>query len=124
MTAPGFFLLEDTLTPLLAIGGAATLAEAEEIALRLAPDILDYAKDNAPWEDRTGDARAGLDIDVDEDNDEVTITLYHTVDYGLYLEVIESGKFATIMPTLEHYADQVFVATHAVSTGEDLSNYE
>lgn len=124
MTTPGFFLLEDTITPALALGGAITMEAAEEIALRMAPDILDYAKDNAPWEDRTGDARAGLDIDVDQENDSIYITLYHTVDYGLYLEVIESGKFATIMPTLEHYSGEVFGLMHATSTGEDLSNYE
>lgn len=120
MTSPGFFM-KDTLSAGLAAQEEGLMKEVEEIALALAPEMLDYAKANAPWEDRTGDARAGLDIEVDETVDEVTITLYHTVEYGLWLEVIESGRFATIMPTLEHFANDVFTATGAVQTGEDLS---
>lgn len=124
MTALGFVLIADTLTPSLAVEGLAVIKEAEAIALEIAPHILDYAKSNAPWHDITGAAREGLDIEVDEDNDEVTITLYHTVDYGLWLEVIQAGRYATIMPTLEHYAHEVFAACNAVEVGEDLGSYE
>lgn len=123
-TAAGFYLIEDTLSPALILAPELLMEEVEQIAEHFAPEILSYAKENAPWQDITGDARAGLEIEVAKDLDEVIITLYHTVDYGLWLEVIQSGKFATIMPTLEHYAHEVFTATHAIQTGEDLGSYE
>lgn len=117
----GFFLIEDTLSPLLvaeATGGL--IEETKAVAESWADDILQYAKDNAPWEDRTGDARQGLDIEVDVEGDLVVITLFHTVDYGLWLEVIESGKWATIMPTLEHFSHEVMTSVSAIETGETL----
>lgn len=125
MTTPGFFIVEDTLSPMLAVAGEEMMREVEAIMLEIASDVLDYAKDNAPWADRTGDARNGLDVEVDEEDDVVYLTLFHTVDYGLWLEVIQSGRFATIMPTLEHYAAEVMAKTSSVpSGGEDLGSYE
>ena len=59
------------------------------------------AKDNAPWADRTGDARRGITAKSSHSNGDITMTLFHTVDYGLWLEVIQNGAFATIMPTIE-----------------------
>ncbi len=69
--------------------------------------VEEYARSNAPWEDRTGNARAGLEANVSNGGGDVTMTLGHTVEYGLWLEVIQNGKFATIMPTLEAKAPQV-----------------
>lgn len=89
-----------------------------------ARDIEGYAKDNAPWEDRTGDARAGLSTKVENDDGLITLTLFHTVDYGLWLEVIQSGRFAIIMPTLEAMGPKAMAdATDKVSNareGHDL----
>jgi len=70
--------------------------------------VEDYAKDNAPWTDRTGDARAGLTAEVSRDGDAIVMELYHTVDYGLWLEVIQNGEYAIIMPTLEAMAPEIF----------------
>jgi hypothetical protein len=60
-----------------------------------------YAKANASWEDRTGDARAGLTAEGRQRLVAYYIDLYHTVDYGIWLEVRWSGKYAIIIPTLE-----------------------
>lgn len=73
-----------------------------------AEDVKTAAQQNAHWADRTGDARAGLDTAVENNNGEVVMTLFHTVEYGLWLEVIQNGRFATIMPTLEEYAPRAF----------------
>lgn len=70
-------------------------------------EVEEYARSNAPWEDRTGAARAGLTAEVSSSAGDVVMTLGHTVEYGLWLEVIQNGKFATIMPTLEVKAPQV-----------------
>lgn len=71
-------------------------------------DVKQEAQDNAPWEDQTGDARSGLDTAVENDHGEIVLTLFHTVEYGLWLEVIQNGRFAIIMPTLEHSAPKIF----------------
>lgn len=91
------------------IHGALSLdAAAEESFLADAQEILAYAKANAPWTDRTGNARNGLDVDVYHSNGEVVLDLFHTVDYGQWLETIQSGDLAIIMPTLERFAAEVF----------------
>lgn len=118
----GFVMLEDTLTLALEDIGPKLMAEVEAEALELAGEILDYARSNAPWEDRTGAARAGLDIAVQQDVDAIVIQLYHTVDYGLWLEVIENGHFSIIMPTLELFAgrlDSLGSSDEGDSQGQD-----
>lgn len=62
----------------------------------------DYAKQTAPWDDRTGDARAGLTAEYYEDGGRaVGVVLYHTVDYGIWLEVRWGSKYAVILPSME-----------------------
>lgn len=115
----GFFLQLDTIGPLFQ--GARVLEETEAVAEDFAQDIEDYAKSNAPWADRSGDARAQLETEVETEGEEVVITLSHGVEYGIFLETIQNGEFAIIMPTLEHFAPQVFGRVGAVQTGEDLN---
>lgn len=79
----------------------------EEETLRIAVEALDWAKQNAPWEDRTGMAREGLDTDVTMEHNTIIWTLYHTVDYGQWLETIQNGRFRIIMPTLEQFAGKL-----------------
>lgn len=118
MSKAGFFLIEDTLGELFI--PAEVLGRAKRSADQEAIKILADAKENAPWQDRTGAARAGLGVEVDIEGDEVVISLFHSVDYGIWLETIQSGEYAIIMPTLEKYAAEVFDATSAIQTGEDL----
>lgn len=91
--------------------------EWDEVALEAFNDakdeIVGAAQRDAPWADRTGDARAGLEATVEEDNGEIVLNLYHTVDYGLWLEVIQNGNYATIMPTLENYGPKVMAQAEA-----------
>lgn len=69
---------------------------------KVARDMEQYAQENAPWDDRSGAARSGLrGTAVHDDGKQVsTAYLAHTVDYGVYLETIDSGAFAIIIPTL------------------------
>lgn len=114
----GFFITEDSLGIALddAVEGE-LMAEVQTQALELAQQILDYAQANAPWEDRTGDARRLLDVDVQEDGETIVIQLYHQVDYGLWLEVIQNGRFAIIMPTLERFSGQVIEISSSGDSG-------
>lgn len=79
----------------------------EEEVLNVAIEALAYAQDNAPWSDRTGDARNSLDTDVRKEGEVIVWELSHGVDYGLYLEVRNNGEYAIIMPTLEMFAPQI-----------------
>jgi hypothetical protein len=60
-----------------------------------------YAQENAPWEDQTGEAREGLDTEVEIGALQWRLYLFHSVEYGIWLEIKNSGEYAIIMPTLE-----------------------
>ena len=70
-------------------------------------EVQGYAQENAPWEDRTGAARDGLTTTVQNNDGSVSLELSHTVDYGLWLEVIQNGRFAILLPTLEALGPQI-----------------
>jgi hypothetical protein len=78
-----------------------------QIAQNYAPMIERDAKVNAPWEDRTANARQGLFAHVEQGDGRTTIYLSHQMDYGVYLELKFAGRFAIIMPTLERYYDPI-----------------
>lgn len=77
------------------------------VAVKAVADFIcnkmqDEARRNAPWTDRTGNARSGLFAVAEEaSRDIVNLYLSHTVEYGKYLELAHSGKYAIIMPTIE-----------------------
>lgn len=77
------------------------------IARRNAPVCENYMKTNAPWTDRTGNARNGLAARAYQEGDEVGIVLYHQVDYGIWLETRWSGKYAIIQPTIDEMGPRV-----------------
>src|SRR5690606_40915510 len=69
------------------------------LARRWSVDLEGQMRDTAPWTDRTGAARAGLFSDVRVGPDELSIILAHGVDYGVYLELANNGKYAILWPT-------------------------
>lgn len=72
-------------------------------------DVQDYMRSNAPWTDRTSNARNGLfAVYRKADDGKHTIIAYHTVPYGIWLEIAHSGRYAIIVPTLETKAPDVF----------------
>ena len=66
----------------------------------VAPKLEAHMKNNAPWTDRTGAARNGLGANVVTTGNRVAIVLYHSVNYGPYLETRWGGKYAIIRSTL------------------------
>lgn len=76
-----------------------------------APDVEAHMKINAPWEDQTGNARQGLRAQAyDLGGDQKGIILYHQVPYGLWLEVKNSGEYATILPTIQAMGPEVMAS--------------
>jgi hypothetical protein len=67
-------------------------------------DTTSYMKLNAPWKDQTGNARAGLftTTALGLRRDHWELILSHSVRYGIYLEICNSGKYAIIMPTIRY----------------------
>jgi hypothetical protein len=57
-------------------------------------------KIKAPWKDRTGNARRGLWAENEKSPSRLSMTLGHSVEYGVYLEESNGGKFQILMPTL------------------------
>jgi hypothetical protein len=54
----------------------------------------------ARWTDRTSNARNGLFTATSHSRTKHTITFYHSVPYGIWLEVRWAGRYAIIMPTV------------------------
>lgn len=67
-----------------------------------------YAKMNAPWTDRTANARQSLHAFVrDESPVVVRLFLAHGVEYGVYLETRWQGRYSVIWPTLSAHFGQI-----------------
>lgn len=60
-----------------------------------------YARSNAPWTDRTSNARNGLFARAESSGTSHRIIVGHGVPYGIWLEVRFSGRYAIIRPTID-----------------------
>ena len=90
--------------------GDRVLTAVAAVAQYAATQMQNDAKANAPWTDRTGNARTGLfgTSEADFARHVVTIYLSHgaTIEYGIWLELANSGRHAVVMKTMEaHYGD-------------------
>jgi hypothetical protein len=118
---------KDQLIPAIEKYGRDVLVAVQAVANYWGQSIQDVARQEAVWEDRTGNARGGIFFAVDgfgmspitgevtpeaksemsdvaiESGDENTliITLAHTVFYGKYLETSNGETYAIIMTTIE-----------------------
>ncbi len=73
------------------------------------PIFEEYAKTNASWTDRTGNARQTLHAEVQQlSKDAVALYLAHGMDYGIWLEVRWGGRFAIIWPTIQAHLQDIF----------------
>ena len=107
--------------------GRDVLVAVQAVANYWGQSIQDEARQEAVWEDRTGNARGGIFFAVDGfgmsplmgevtpeaksemsdvaiesgDKDTLIITLAHTVFYGKFLETSNGETYAIIMTTIE-----------------------
>ena len=85
--------------------GDRVLTAVAAVAQYVATEMQNQAKADAPWTDRTGNARTGIfgTSEADFGAHVVTIYLSHgaTIDYGIWLELANSGSYAVIMRTME-----------------------
>ncbi len=66
-----------------------------------------YAKEHAPWVDKTSHARQSLHGGVDVNKDEFILYLSHGVEYGIWLEIAHGGNFAIVRPTADVHIDRI-----------------
>lgn len=73
--------------------------------LRAEQEAPGFMKLNAPWTDRTGNARAGLHakLNIENRGEAFELIFAGTVYYQIFLEARFSGKFAIIMPTVNYF---------------------
>jgi hypothetical protein len=76
--------------------------------------LVDAAQSDAVWTDRTANARQGLTAEVIDRGDVIEICLFHTMEYGIWLEVANDGTYAIIMKTVDRMAPGFFAAARAL----------
>lgn len=64
--------------------------------------IQAWAQQNATWTDRTTNARQGLTGRCIKTATGFVIWLFHTMEYGIWLEIANAGKYAVVLRALEH----------------------
>ena len=86
-------------------------AAAIALAQNWAGEIEARGKSRAPWRDRTGNARNGLFGSTQITGlaqNEIKIVIGHSVEYGVFLELANDGRYAVLKPTLDAAAPEIF----------------
>ena len=81
------------------------LSAVFDLAQLFAAKVEAFAKARAPWTDRTGNARQGLTARAFKTATAVTLILWSSVSYGIWLEIAHGGHWGIILKALEaHYS--------------------
>ena len=75
-----------------------------------------YAKQNRPWTDRTGVARASLSGTSEKQGDRIRVVLSIGPYYGVFLELANGGKWRIIVPTVNRYRQTLLDNLKAVAS--------
>lgn len=106
----GINWVSDSLTPTLATFTIRANVAISVAVEDLAKQMEQYMKENHPWENRTFAAEEGLAADVVHEGFRQVIVLHHgeSVDYGIWLEIRWGGRYAIILPTIEHFEGEMW----------------
>lgn len=67
-----------------------------------------WAKQSAPWTDRTGQARQRLTGQAYWENANIVVAaIAHQVDYGIWLELAHQRKYAILEKTIEEHRGEI-----------------
>lgn len=93
-----------------AYGGKVQVA-IKAVADFMATKMQNYSRQNAKWQDRTGNARTGLFGVTSQEAAKEVVTIYlshgHTISYGVFLELANAGKYAIIWPAIEKHLPEL-----------------
>lgn len=98
----------------LAARVAAAILEAGAL---IASRVETFARTARPWTDRTNAARAGLTAKAVMQGTRLVIYLFHSVYYGVFLELKNSGRYAIIMRALQTHYPMLLALVAAVLRG-------
>lgn len=87
--------------------GPKTTTGLRKVLVREARVAEGDVKVTAPWTDRTGAARNGLYATAEVTQQRGVLEIGHGVDYGIWLEVSNAGRFAAVTPTLQRTIPRV-----------------
>lgn len=91
---------------------AKTRAALQIIADSAVKAMETYAKDNARWTDRTGNARQRLKGSTRWESTALIAAITHNVDYGMWLELAHGKKYAILEEALNSQAQSLLEAYH------------
>lgn len=77
---------------------------AAHIMQMMVPEVISWMQNNAPWKDRTGAARRGLSAEALDLGYTVTLSVFHTVDYGFWLEISHEGRYAILGRATDYWS--------------------
>lgn len=80
----------------------------QNTAQEFTPRIESWMKQNKTWQDRTGNARQALYADVEVLSSLVVITFGHGVDYGIYLEISNQGRYSIVTPAITEFSPLIW----------------
>jgi len=80
--------------------------------------IKERMQNEHKWENRTGAAEAGLDCQVfDAGGFKIRLVAFHGVPYGRFLETMQGGKFAVLLPTMRSEWPRVLARLRRTTAG-------
>jgi hypothetical protein len=83
--------------------------QIDQLVQQYAPQIENWMKENAPWTDRTGHARQSLRAEIEYDVNELAIYMYYNeVDYDVFLEYANTGRFSILAPAMDYWSPILF----------------
>lgn len=86
------------------------------------PVIETYAKENASWVDRSGNARQTLHAFVETlARNTVALYLAHGMDYGIWLEIANGGAYAIIWDTLSAHFEKIATMLKGIFGGGNVT---
>lgn len=99
---------EETIKKNIVAYGQTVLDGVDDAAHQIAREGKEFMQANAPWTDRTGRARRYLRGYVTKRATETTVTFSHgsTIDYGIWLEVKNGGRYAIVGPTFRLFSNE------------------
>ncbi len=97
--------------------GSDACSRLNEIGSAAALEMENFAKQNRPWTDRTGNARRTLQGVCDGSGGNCTVGVEGNMPYSVFLELDYGGRYAILAPTVRHFAPEILLAfAHGLSS--------
>jgi hypothetical protein len=78
------------------------------VLLRYEPEIETWLKTNAGWTDQTGNLRQSMWAEFQQVALDLQIAFDYDLDYGVFLELANSGAYAVTGPALDYFAPRIW----------------